>query len=70
MKPFGLSRYVPLFEEHHWAGIEGMRHSVYDRFFTRIEQRVTRSQIAALRDTFGRVTLAEGQAYYHFLCEA
>ncbi len=70
MKPLGLSRYVPLFEEHHWAGIEGMRHSVYDRFFTRIEQRVTRAQIAALHDTFERVTLAEGQAYYHFLCEA
>lgn len=70
LKPFGLSRFVPLFDEHHWAGIEGMRHSVYDRFFTRIEQRVTRAQIRALEDTFSRVTLAEGQAYYHFLCEA
>ena len=70
MKPFGLSKYVPLFEEHHWAGLEGMRHSVYDRFFTSIEQRVTQEQIRALKDTYSRVTLAEGQAYYHFLCEA
>jgi SAM-dependent methyltransferase len=70
LKPFGLSKYVPLFEEHHWAGLEGMRHSVYDRFFTHIEQRVTRAQIAELRDTFSRVSIADGQAYWHFLCEA
>jgi SAM-dependent methyltransferase len=70
LKPFGLSKYVPLFEEHHWAGLEGMRHSVYDRFFTHIEQRVKWSQIEELRDTFARVTIAEGQAYWHFLCEA
>jgi len=70
LKPFGLSKYVPLFEEHHWAGLEGMRHSVYDRFFTHIEQRVKRSQIEELRDTFSRVTVADGQAYWHFLCEA
>lgn len=70
LKPFGLSKYVPLFEEHHWAGLEGMRHSVYDRFFTHIEQRVKRTQIEELRDTFVRVTIADGQAYWHFLCEA
>jgi SAM-dependent methyltransferase len=70
LKPFGLSKYVPLFEEHHWAGLEGMRHSVYDRFFTHIEQRVTHAQIAELSDTFARVTIADGQAYWHFLCEA
>lgn len=68
-KPWGLSKYVPLFEEHHWAGIQGMRHSVYDRFFTQIEQRVSRKQIRALEDTFDRVRIAEGQAYWHFLCE-
>ena len=70
LKPVGLSKYVPLFEEHHWAGLEGMRHSVYDRFFTRIEQRVTRAQIRSLQDAFARVTIADGQAYYHFLCES
>ncbi len=70
LKPFGLAKYVPLFEEHHWAGLEGMRHSVYDRFFTHIEQRVTRAQIAGLRDVFSRVSIANGQAYWHFLCEA
>lgn len=70
LKPFGLSKYVPLFEEHHWVGLEGMRHSVYDRFFTHIEQRVKRRQIEELRDTFSQVTIADGQAYWHFLCQA
>lgn len=69
LRPFGLSKYVPLFDEHHWAGLDGMRHSVYDRFFTRIEQRVSRAQIQTLGDTYSRVTIAPGQAYWHFLCE-
>ena len=42
---------------------------VYDRFFTRIEQRVTRREIETLRDTFGTVTVADGLPYWHFLCE-
>ena len=70
LKPIGLSQFVPLFDEHHWAGLGGMRHSAYDRFFTRIEQRVSREQIMSLRDTFDRVTVAPGQAYWHFLCES
>lgn len=70
LKPLGLSHYVPLFDEHHWAGLDGMRHSVYDRFFTQIEQRVSRKQIDTLTDTFRRVKIADGQAYWHFLCEA
>jgi SAM-dependent methyltransferase len=70
LRPLGLSKYVPLFEEHHWAGLGGMRHSVYDRFFTTIEQRVSRKQISSLRDTYRHVTIADGQSYWHFLCEA
>ena len=45
-----------------------MRHSVYDRFFTLIEQRVSRAQIKELRDTFDEVEIADGQGYWHFLC--
>ncbi|OGX45634.1 MAG: hypothetical protein A3G38_04080 [Omnitrophica WOR_2 bacterium RIFCSPLOWO2_12_FULL_51_8] len=69
LRPFGLSKYVPLYDEHHWAELEGMRHSAYDRFFTRIEQRVTRRQIESLRDSFSKVSVADGQAYWHFVCE-
>jgi len=68
LKPFGLSRFIPLYNEHAWAGLEGMRHSVYDRFFTLIEQRVSRVQIKELEDTFDEVRIADGQAYWHFLC--
>ena len=70
LRPIGLSKYVPLFDEHHWAGIEGMRHSAYDRFFTQIEQRVSRKQIDTLADTFEKVTISKRQAYWHFLCES
>lgn len=70
LKPLGLAKYVPGFDDHHWQGLDGMRHSVYDRFFTRIEQRVSRKQIGTLTDTFSRVTIADGQTYWHFLCEA
>jgi len=61
--------YLPLFAEHSWAGIGGMRHSAYDRFFTRIEQRVSKKQIKGLEDTFDRVTISPRQAYWHFLAE-
>lgn len=69
LRPFGVSKYVPLFEEHHWTGLGGMRHSVYDRFFTRIEQRVTRKEIQTLKDTFSNVRISDRQAYWHFICE-
>ena len=70
LRPIGLSKYVPLFDEHHWAGIDGMRHSAYDRFFTQIEQRVSKKEIMSLHDTFEKVTVAPNQAYWHFLCES
>ncbi len=69
MKPLGLSRYVPLIE-HDGQGLEGIRLHVYDRFFTKIEQRVTRKQIRELEDTFSRVVISENPGYWHFLCEA
>jgi hypothetical protein len=70
LRPLGLSKYVPLFDEHHWAGIDGMRHSAYDRFFTQIEQRVSRKEIMSLNDTFDQIIISPDQAYWHFLCES
>ena len=46
-----------------------LEQDVYDRFFTRIEQRVTRKEIQELRDTFSRVEFPGNYPYYHFLCE-
>ncbi len=40
LRPLGLSRYVPLYEFYHDKSVKRIQQDVYDRFFTRIEQRV------------------------------
>ncbi len=66
--PLGLGRHVPLYEQYRDKGLARIRQDVYDRFFTRIEQRVRRDQIAALPG-FRRITVSERLPYWHFLCE-
>ena len=68
LKPFGLSSHVPLYDSYH-DSLARLEQDVYDRFFTRIEQRVTRKEIQELRDTFSRVEFPGNYPYYHFLCE-
>ena len=67
--PLGLSNRVPLYEFYARKSSERVRQDVYDRFFTRIEQRVTRQQVLSLLDTFARVTVSEQMPEWHFLCE-
>ncbi len=69
LKPLHLSTYVPLYDFYHDKGIERIKQDVYDRFFTSIEQRVTREEISQLGDTFSHVTISENLSYWHFLCE-
>lgn len=69
LRPFGLSNRVPLYEFYARKSAERVRQDVYDRFFTRIEQRVTRQQVLALRDTFARITVSEQIPQWHFMCE-
>lgn len=69
LRPLGLSDNVPLYEFYARKSPERVRQDVYDRFFTRIEQRVTRQQVLALGDTFARVTVSEQIPQWHFLCE-
>jgi SAM-dependent methyltransferase len=69
LRPFGLSGRVPLYEFYHDKSLERIRQDVYDRFFTRIEQRFSRVQIATLQDTFAKVTVSDGLPVWHFLCE-
>jgi SAM-dependent methyltransferase len=64
----GFGDRVPLYEGYHGKGLQRIRQDVYDRFFTRIEQRVSRAEINALRDTFTTVTISDGLPYWHFLC--
>lgn len=69
LRPLRLSHLVPLYEAYRGKGFERIRQDVYDRFFTRIEQRHTRRQILELEDTFSRVIISEKLPYWHFLCE-
>ena len=69
LRPFGLSGRVPLYEFYHDKSLQRIRQDVYDRFFTRIEQRFSRAQIATLKDTFSTITISDGLPVWHFLCE-
>lgn len=68
LRPAGLARYVPLYEFYHDKSLRRIRQDVYDRFFTRIEQRYRREEILALKDRFREVTVSEHPPYWHFLC--
>lgn len=69
MRPFGLAAQVPLYEGYHGKSLQVIRQDVYDRFFTRIEQRVSRRQIATLGAHFRVVRISPDFPYWHFLCE-
>ncbi len=64
----GLGKCVPLFEFYHEKSLQRIEQDVYDRFFTRIEQRVSKDEIAELRKFFARVEISEKIPYWHFLC--
>ena len=66
----GLGRFVPLYDTYKSKSLRRIRQDVYDRFFTRIEQRVTRASIVGLNDTFASVTVSPHLPYWHFLCES
>lgn len=69
LSPFGLSRWIPLFEIYRGKGLKRIRQDVYDRFFTGIEQRYSKEQIMSLEEAFSRVRISENLPYWHFLCE-
>jgi SAM-dependent methyltransferase len=69
LKPFKLASSVPLYDFYHDKSRQRIEQDVYDRFFTRIEQRVTRSDILTLKDTFSEVIISDQLPYWHFLCK-
>jgi SAM-dependent methyltransferase len=69
LQPFGLGRHVPLYDIYKDKGLKRIEQDVYDRFFTPVEQRVTRKEILALSDSFSKVTVSDRIPYWHFLCE-
>lgn len=66
----GLAKLVPLYDTYGAKSLRRIRQDAYDRFFTRIEQRVTRASIIQLEDTFASITVSPGLPYWHFLCES
>jgi len=64
-----LGKFVPLHDTYKGKSLRRIRQDVYDRFFTRIEQRVTKASILKLCDTYGTVTISPNLPYWHFLCE-
>ena len=69
LKHFHLSRNIPLFEGYDKKTVHRIKQDVYDRFFTRIEQRFTKNQILELENDFKKVTVSENLPYWHFKCE-
>jgi SAM-dependent methyltransferase len=65
-----LGKFVPLHDTYKGKSLRRIRQDVYDRFFTRIEQRVSKASILKLNDTFSKVTISPNLPYWHFLCEA
>jgi SAM-dependent methyltransferase len=63
-----LGSRVPLYDFYKDKSPQRIEQDVYDRFFTGIEQRVTRAQIATLADAFADITVSDGLPYWHFLC--
>ncbi len=68
LRPLGLSRFVPLYDFYRGKSLLRIRQDVYDRFFTRIEQRFTKRRILSLADTFREVSVSDRPPYWHFLC--
>jgi hypothetical protein len=68
-KPFGLSRFVPIYEIYNGKSVQRIKQDVYDRFFTSIEQRFTKKQILELNTDFSKVTISDHLPYWHFKCE-
>lgn len=67
VRPLGLAPSVPLYEVYRGKSVRRIQQDVYDRFFTRIEQRVSHAQIEELRAEFREVRISSGLPYWHFL---
>lgn len=66
----GLDHLVPIYEGHKADTWRRICQDCYDRFFTPIEQRVSRDQIYTLKDTFSEVIVDDDAPYWHFLLRA
>lgn len=68
-RPLCLDKYVPLYEFYQNKSTERIEQDFYDRFFTCIEQRVTRNDIKKLETSFEDVVISDNIPYWHFICK-
>jgi len=64
----GSQHLVPLYDSYSGKSLRRIEQDAYDRFFTRIEQRISRSSIEQLSDTFDVVSISPNKPYWHFVC--
>ena len=62
----GLGSFVPLYEFYAPLSFKRIAQDAYDRFFTPIEQRITRKQIQDLSNRFDEISISDGLPYWHF----
>jgi hypothetical protein len=59
MRPLGWASKIPLCENYAGKTLKRIQQDVYDRFFTRIEQRFSRKEISTLSDTYTEIRFSE-----------
>lgn len=65
----GINAPVPLYGSYKGKSVDRIEQDAYDRFFTSIEQRVSRQDIKECLGSLGEVTVSESEPYWHFLVE-
>jgi len=68
-QPYGWASQIPLHVNYAGKSLKRIQQDVYDRFFTRIEQRFSRKEIATLSDTYREIRFSERPPYWHFYCK-
>ena len=63
----GISAPVPLYESYRGKSINRIEQDAYDRFFTSIEQRVSREEIRSTFCGSFDVEFSDQEPYWHFL---
>jgi len=66
----GIGKHVPLYDGYRGKSFGRIKQDVYDRFFTRIEQRVSQKQIMSLQKDFTEVRISDSLPYWHFTLKA
>ena len=65
----GINSPVPLYEFYKGKSVDRIEQDAYDRFFTSIEQRVSRQEIEECFAGVGEVTVSESEPFWHFLVD-